>query len=134
MSRRVRYYVLVLGVPLLLALLLAGCSADARPGLDWAASWPTLVGLVAGVAGRAFIPYLLAGFKAVNAEKSWAAWPRFEPQYITTFLASAVGYVVLLATVMGAFEALTSMAVREAIAVGYGLADLTRKATKPNPQ
>lgn len=128
MSPRVRRLV-VLGLPFVLALIvLAGCQAEGLR-INWIAVWP-LVALTGGVAARAIIPYFMAAFKAVNAEKSWQAWPRFEPQYITTFLISAVGYVVLLATVMGAFEALTDMAVREAIAVGYGLADLTRKAAK----
>lgn len=130
MTKRAKRLV-ALGVLLALGIVLAACQARDGGGVAWSVVWPPVLALIGGVAGRAFVPYLLSGFKIVQTERDWSAWPPFEPVYLTTFATSAIGYAILLATVMGAFEALVGLGIREAIAVGYGLADLTRKATKP---
>jgi len=130
--RNRQWIVLVFAVGALLALGFTRAAQDV-PVFTWAAAWPPLLSLVGGVAGRAFLPYILTGLKVVQDEKTWAAWPKFEPVYVTTFLASAIGYAVILATVMGVFERLLGLTIREAAAVGYGLADLTREVTK-NPK
>jgi hypothetical protein len=88
-----------------------------------------VLSLLGGCALRTLLPYIVAGLNKV-AKEGWAAWPRFEARYLSSFILAAIGYTIVLGTVPGVYEKLLTMGYIQIVALAYAGQDLTREAIK----
>ena len=88
------------------------------------------LGLLLGCAMRTLLPYVVTGLELIAKENSFAAWPRFEPSYLSAFVLAVLGYGVTLATSPGAWSAVLLMDFVQAVAYAYTGQSLARLVVK----
>jgi len=87
--------------------------------------------LAAGCAMRFLLPYVVLVLETIGRENSLKAWPKWEWQYLTSFLLSLIAYGVMLVVAPGTLVEWAEMAPIQLVILAYAGQDVASRLQKP---